>query len=198
MILALCQLVGGLILTIGVIPQILQVVKTKSAKDINHVSVLTMLAGIMLMEMYAIGLLIEGIVPFFITNTASLLLQSTLAFVVVKNKFFVKKSDQEAVPIIQETMYRGRDIDDLVSSPIESWDQAEVKHVVSWMESISPAFIHSLDERENYIWKLMISSKVNLLSITASLGIMKGQVSRLIKKVMYKAIQFANTETKVG
>lgn len=87
MILTLCQLVGGLVLSVGMIPQIIQLIKTKQANDLNHVSVLTILLGVALMEVYAIGLSMQGVgLPFLITNTASLILEIILALAVLKYK----------------------------------------------------------------------------------------------------------------
>lgn len=88
MLLNICQLLGGFILSIGMVPQIAQLIRTKKADDLNHVSILTVLAGIFLMEIYAIGLLFERVgTAFFITNTAALLLQLTLTCFVLKYKF---------------------------------------------------------------------------------------------------------------
>jgi MtN3 and saliva related transmembrane protein len=87
MIFVLCQLIGGLILTIGTIPQIVQLIKTKSATDLNHITAISVFGGILMMEIYAINLLLEGIgVAFFITNTVSLLLQATSAGLILKYK----------------------------------------------------------------------------------------------------------------
>lgn len=87
MLFALCQLVGGMILTIGIIPQIHQIIKTKSVKDLNLKSSVMVLIGIILMEIYAISLFISGFgIPFFITNTFSLLLQLITVFLIIKYK----------------------------------------------------------------------------------------------------------------
>lgn len=104
--LSLCQLIGGAILSVGVIPQIVQVVRTKKANDLNHVSILTVLAGISLMEIYAIGLLLQNVgTAFFITNTVSLLLQLALAVVVLKYKKILKK--QSRLTIAEKSVYKG-------------------------------------------------------------------------------------------
>ena len=65
------QLVGGLILCVGSLPQLEQIVRTKSVKDINLISICTMVTGIVLMEIYAVH---SGLVMFTITNTISLFL----------------------------------------------------------------------------------------------------------------------------
>lgn len=104
--LSLCQLIGGAILSVGVIPQIVQVIRTKKANDLNHVSILTVLAGISLMEIYAIGLLLQNVgTAFFITNTVSLLLQLALAVVVLKYKKILKRQNQLAT--VEKSVCRG-------------------------------------------------------------------------------------------
>ncbi|NBW22613.1 MAG: hypothetical protein EBR82_83180 [Caulobacteraceae bacterium] len=65
------QLVGGMILSIGSIPQIEQIVRTKSVKDINLTSIITLILGMVLMQIYAVH---AGLTMFIITNTISLLL----------------------------------------------------------------------------------------------------------------------------
>ena len=67
------QLVGGLILSVGAIPQIEQIVRTKSAKDSNMATLITLIVGMGMMEAYAIH---ENILMFAITNTISLILAS--------------------------------------------------------------------------------------------------------------------------
>lgn len=67
------QLVGGLILSVGAIPQIEQIVRTKSAKDLNMATLITLIVGMSMMEAYAIH---ENILMFAITNTISLILAS--------------------------------------------------------------------------------------------------------------------------
>jgi MtN3 and saliva related transmembrane protein len=65
------QLVGGMILSIGSIPQIEQIVRTKSVKDINLTSIITLIIGMLLMQIYAVH---AELTMFIITNTISLLL----------------------------------------------------------------------------------------------------------------------------
>nr|WP_218652884.1 PQ-loop domain-containing transporter [Paenibacillus sp. 79R4] len=68
------QLIGGVILAIGWIPQILQIIKTKSVRDLSLKSYLFMLSGIALMEIYAIDLVSNGAgIAFLMTNSLSLL-----------------------------------------------------------------------------------------------------------------------------
>lgn len=68
------QLVGGLILSFGSIPQIEQIVRTKSAKDLNLATLLSLIVGMSMMEIYAIH---ENVTMFAITNGISLALATT-------------------------------------------------------------------------------------------------------------------------
>lgn len=73
------QLLGGLVLSTGYIPQIAQILRTKSVKDINLWYSAQIVAGIVCMEVYALYLLAaKGEWFFFATNTASLTLSSTV------------------------------------------------------------------------------------------------------------------------
>ncbi|GGH22376.1 hypothetical protein GCM10008013_20810 [Paenibacillus segetis] len=73
MLFSVMQLIGGVILSLGWIPQIMQILQTKSVADLNIKSYLLMLLGISLMEAYAINLAGTGVgVAFLITNTMSL------------------------------------------------------------------------------------------------------------------------------
>ncbi|NWL87194.1 hypothetical protein DMN77_06205 [Paenibacillus sp. 79R4] len=74
MLFSILQLIGGVILAIGWIPQILQIIKTKSVRDLSLKSYLFMLSGIALMEIYAIDLVSNGAgIAFLMTNSLSLL-----------------------------------------------------------------------------------------------------------------------------
>jgi MtN3 and saliva related transmembrane protein len=73
MLFSLMQLVGGVILSIGWIPQIVQILRTRSVADLSLKAYLLMLLGIILMEVYAVSLAITGVgLAFLITNTMSL------------------------------------------------------------------------------------------------------------------------------
>jgi MtN3 and saliva related transmembrane protein len=73
MIFDILQLLGGFILAFGNIPQILQIIRTKSAVDLNLKTYIMMLIGISMMEVYAINLTIHGAGQAFLaTNTMSL------------------------------------------------------------------------------------------------------------------------------
>ncbi|OCT14733.1 hypothetical protein A8709_11170 [Paenibacillus pectinilyticus] len=74
MIFNIVQVIGGFILAIGNIPQILQLLRTKSAKDLNGKTFLFMFIGMALMEVYAVQLAVhDNGGAFLFTNTLSLL-----------------------------------------------------------------------------------------------------------------------------
>lgn len=84
MLFSAMQLIGGIILSLGWIPQILQIVQTKSVADLNLKSYLLMLLGIVLMEAYALSLAASGVgLAFLITNTLSLAVVSTVIILVL-------------------------------------------------------------------------------------------------------------------
>lgn len=79
------QLIGGFILSFGYIPQIVQVLKTKSAVDLNLKSYIMMFTGILLMEAYAINLMAKGAGwAFLFTNTISLAGCSIIIVLILK------------------------------------------------------------------------------------------------------------------
>ena len=85
MIFDILQLVGGIILSIGQIPQIAQVLKTKSAKDLNLKTYIMTFIGIFLMETYAINLVFRGAGgAFLITNTLSLIASAIMIILILK------------------------------------------------------------------------------------------------------------------
>lgn len=85
----LFQLVGGVILSIGYIPQIVQIARTKTTKGLNAKSFGMVFTGIALYEVYAIALAAEGSGQMYLmTNTVSLLLVGTLYGLI---KIFEKK-----------------------------------------------------------------------------------------------------------
>jgi MtN3 and saliva related transmembrane protein len=82
---AIMQLIGGVILSLGWIPQIVQILKSKSVADLNLKSYLLMLLGISLMEAYAISLAVTGVgLAFLITNTMSLCVVLLVIILVIK------------------------------------------------------------------------------------------------------------------
>ena len=69
------QLIGGIILSIGYIPQIIKLIRTKSSDEFEIKTFLSVLLGVSLMEAYAINLVISGAgVMFLVTNTMSLII----------------------------------------------------------------------------------------------------------------------------
>jgi MtN3 and saliva related transmembrane protein len=79
------QLAGGFLLAFGNIPQILQILRTKSAVDLNLKTYVMMFIGIIMMEAYAINLVLHGSGGAFLaTNTLSLVSVITMIFLVLK------------------------------------------------------------------------------------------------------------------
>jgi len=73
------QLIGGLILAFGYIPQIVQIIRTKSCKDLNLKSYLLVFLGVALMEVYAVNLALNGSGGMFlVTNSMALLINGVL------------------------------------------------------------------------------------------------------------------------
>lgn len=87
MLFSVMQLIGGVILSLGWIPQILQIVRTKSVADLNLKSYLLMVLGIGLMEAYALSLAADGVgLAFLITNSLSLVVVSTVIILILRFK----------------------------------------------------------------------------------------------------------------
>lgn len=79
------QFMGGAIMSFGQIPQIIQIIKTKSAKDLNLKTYIMMVTGILLMEIYAVNLVLHGSGgAFLITNTISLIASAIMVFLILK------------------------------------------------------------------------------------------------------------------
>lgn len=79
------QLAGGIILSVGYIPQIIKLIKTKSSRDFNLKTFLMVLLGITFMEVYAVNLTMNGSgVMFLVTNTMSLIIQIVLVTLIYK------------------------------------------------------------------------------------------------------------------
>ena len=76
------QLLGGVVLSVGYIPQILQIIKTKSVKDLNFNFLCMVFIGVSLMESNALFMVLVKNVgaSFLITNTIALMLCGTLLF----------------------------------------------------------------------------------------------------------------------
>lgn len=85
MIYAVMQLIGGFILAFGWIPQIIQVIRTKSVADLSLKTFGSLVAGIGLMEVYAVHIAQGGVgIPFLITNTLSLMLMLIMIGCILK------------------------------------------------------------------------------------------------------------------
>ncbi|MEK3785163.1 PQ-loop domain-containing transporter [Paenibacillus sp. FSL K6-1230] len=78
---AILQLIGGVILSVGWVPQIVLMCRERSAKGLHLNTVISMFTGVLLMEIYALDLITSGTgYAFLITNTMSLLLLSIVLF----------------------------------------------------------------------------------------------------------------------
>ncbi|MGD2330649.1 PQ-loop domain-containing transporter [Bacillus subtilis] len=73
------QLVGGLILAVGYLPQIIKIIKTKSVRDFSLIYLGGIFTGIVFMEAYAVYMFfVQGTAgAFFATNTVSFILSGT-------------------------------------------------------------------------------------------------------------------------
>ncbi len=77
------QLIGGFILAIGYIPQIRQIIRTKSCKDLNLKTYIALTVGMGFMEIYAINLALSGAgTMFLVTNSISLFLVLFIALMI--------------------------------------------------------------------------------------------------------------------
>lgn len=94
MIYDILQLAGGMIMSFGQIPQIVQILRTKSAVDLNLKTYIMMFTGISFMEVYAINLVVNGAGgAFLITNSISLIASGVMIVLIVL--FGRSKRDQE-------------------------------------------------------------------------------------------------------
>lgn len=86
----LFQLIGGIIMSVGYIPQIAQILRTKSSEGLNLKSFGMIFAGILLYEIYAIALVIleSSGHMYLITNSVSTLLSGLMCLLII---FFRKK-----------------------------------------------------------------------------------------------------------
>ncbi|GAB6928947.1 hypothetical protein JCM10914A_29300 [Paenibacillus sp. JCM 10914] len=91
MLFALFQLVGGVILSFGWIPQIIQIIRTRSVADLNPKTFWSLLIGIGLMEVYAVSLAVEGVgYAFLITNSMSLVLIVVILLLIFRYRHTVQ------------------------------------------------------------------------------------------------------------
>lgn len=85
MVFTIMQLIGGIILSVGWIPQIVQILRTRSVADLSLKSYLLMLLGIALMEAYAVNLAAQGVgLAFLITNSLSLTVVTLVVLLVIR------------------------------------------------------------------------------------------------------------------
>lgn len=79
------QLIGGLILAVGYLPQIIKIIKTKSVRDFSLIYLGGIFTGIVFMEAYAVYMFfVQGTAgAFFATNTVSFVLSGTEFLLVI-------------------------------------------------------------------------------------------------------------------
>lgn len=81
----LLQLIGGIILSVGYIPQIAKTVRTKSVEDLSSAYYFNIFIGVGLMEAYAIYSALNGVAyMFLVTNTIAWVLGGTMLFLTLK------------------------------------------------------------------------------------------------------------------
>lgn len=81
----LCQLIGGILLTSGYVPQIVQAVQTRSMRDVNLGFIGMVFAGICLYEVYAVSLVLKGTGGAYLaTNTVSLICSGVLVWLKIR------------------------------------------------------------------------------------------------------------------
>lgn len=86
------QFIGGVIMSVGYIPQIAQILRTKSSKGLNFKSFGMIFSGIALYEVYAISLVcIDGSGHMYlITNSVSTFLSGLMCLLI---KAFAKEKE---------------------------------------------------------------------------------------------------------
>ena len=79
------QLMGGIIMSIGYIPQITQIIRTKTSEGLNLKSFGMIFMGILLYEIYAISLVMleKSGYMYLITNSVSMLLSGIMCLLIV-------------------------------------------------------------------------------------------------------------------
>lgn len=81
----LLQLIGGIILSVGYIPQIAKTIRTKSVEDLSSAYYFNIFIGVGLMEAYAIYSALNGVAyMFLVTNTIAWVLGGTMLFLTLK------------------------------------------------------------------------------------------------------------------
>lgn len=81
----LFQLIGGIIMSVGYIPQIAQILRRKSSEGLNLKSFGMIFAGILLYEIYAIALVVleSSGHMYLITNSVSMVLSGLMCLLIV-------------------------------------------------------------------------------------------------------------------
>ena len=79
------QLIGGIIMSVGYIPQIAQIIRTKSSEGLNLKTFGMIFTGIVLYEIYAISLVVldSSGHMYLITNGVSTLLSGIMCLLIV-------------------------------------------------------------------------------------------------------------------
>lgn len=75
----LLQFIGGVILSVGYLPQIIKIIKTKSVRDFSLIYLTGIFTGILFMEAYAVYMyfVMHTAGAFFVTNTIAMILSGT-------------------------------------------------------------------------------------------------------------------------
>jgi MtN3 and saliva related transmembrane protein len=84
----LAQVAGGLIVVFGYIPQIVRVVRARSALGLSLAMWASVFVGVLLMEIYAVDLALDGEPMMLLTNSASLVLSGTLLALILWYRTF--------------------------------------------------------------------------------------------------------------
>lgn len=102
------QLIGGVILALGYLPQIRQLLTTRSCKDLNIKTYVSLAVGIGLMEIYAYNLWVNHFAAmFFATNTISLAMVLYIILLILS----VRRESEGNRRIIKEALYATKYID---------------------------------------------------------------------------------------
>jgi MtN3 and saliva related transmembrane protein len=104
-ILYMLQIVGGAIMVAGYFPQIRQIVVTRSVRDLNIRTFMFLCLGLMMMEAYALGLVLHDHTggAFLITNTLALAVNlAVVALIAIFRKSRRPESDETSELSIEE------------------------------------------------------------------------------------------------
>ncbi len=94
----LLQFIGGIILSIGYIPQIYKIIKTRSVEDFSVFYLANLWIGIFLMELYAVYNMLHGVaIMFLVTNTIAITCETTMLILTL----LFKKRKNKATGIIE-------------------------------------------------------------------------------------------------